>query len=82
MVDDKKYPKRVSLDIIGKFPDEEIIINFMISDDPKKREKLVDKLLLSRTNYTQNWLTFWNDHLRNDYTGSGYITGGMKLITQ
>ena len=82
MVDDKMYLKRVSLDIIGKFPDEEIINEFMISGDPQKREQLVDKLLLSRTDYTQNWLTFWNDHLRNDYTGTGYITGGRKSITQ
>ena len=64
MVDDKMYLKRV-------FPDEEIINEFMISNDPQKREQLVDKLLLSRTDYTQNWLTFWNDHLRNDYPGSG-----------
>ena len=28
-----------------------------------------------------HWLTFWNDLLRNDYAGTGYIDGGRKQIT-
>src|SRR5262249_59476155 len=28
-----------------------------------------------------HWLTFWNDLLRNDYQGTGYIDGGRKQIT-
>lgn len=31
--------------------------------------------------YADHWLTFWNDLLRNDYTGTGFITGGRKQIT-
>ena len=31
--------------------------------------------------YAEHWLTFWNDLLRNDYTGTGFITGGRKQIT-
>jgi hypothetical protein len=27
-------------------------------------------------------LTFWNDLLRNDYTGTGFITGGRKQISK
>jgi hypothetical protein len=27
-------------------------------------------------------MTFWNDALRNDYKGTGYIDGGRKYITQ
>jgi hypothetical protein len=32
--------------------------------------------------YTEHWLTFWNDHLRNDYAGTGFITGGRSQISQ
>ena len=32
--------------------------------------------------YVQHWLTFWNDALRNDYSGTGYITGGRMDITK
>jgi len=28
-----------------------------------------------------HWLSFWNDALRNDYTGTGYITNGRFNIT-
>ncbi len=31
--------------------------------------------------YAEHWLTFWNDALRNDYRGTGYIDGGRKQIT-
>src|SRR5207244_2373679 len=31
--------------------------------------------------YADHWLTFWNDLLRNDYKGTGFIDGGRKQIT-
>ena len=31
--------------------------------------------------YAEHWLSFWNDLLRNDYSGTGYIDGGRKQIT-
>ena len=31
--------------------------------------------------YAEHWLTFWNDLLRNTYTGTGFITGGRKRVT-
>jgi hypothetical protein len=38
--------------------------------------------LLSRSqSYAEHWLSFWNDLLRNDYKGTGYIDGGRKQIT-
>ncbi|MDZ7690843.1 MAG: DUF1549 domain-containing protein [Balneolaceae bacterium] len=46
-----------------------------------KRDRLVDSLLNRRHAYAQHWLTFWNDLLRNDYTGTGFITGGREQIT-
>ena len=46
-----------------------------------KRAKLVRQLLAEDRAYADHWLTFWNDLLRNDYAGTGYIDGGRKQIT-
>jgi hypothetical protein len=32
--------------------------------------------------YGEHWMTFWNDLLRNDYAGTGFITGGRKQISK
>jgi hypothetical protein len=42
----------------------------------------VQELLADDVAYAEHWLTFWNDLLRNDYTGTGFITGGRKQITK
>src|SRR5262249_3050092 len=34
-----------------------------------------------RRAYADHWLTFWNDLLRNDYAGTGFIDGGRKQIS-
>lgn len=46
-----------------------------------KRDKLVRQLLDREDDFAAHWLSFWNDALRNDYTGPGYITGGRFNIT-
>ena len=38
-------------------------------------------MLDDRRGYAEHWLTFWNDLLRNDYAGTGYVDGGRKAIT-
>jgi len=48
---------------------------------PSARERLVDRLLADNPRYAEHWLTFWNDMLRNDYAGTGYIDGGRTQIT-
>ncbi len=42
---------------------------------PDKRARLIDELLSDDVGYAEHWLTFWNDLLRNDYDGTGFITG-------
>ena len=39
-------------------------------------------LLSDDRGYADHWLTFWNDLLRNDYRGTGFIDGGRKQITE
>lgn len=81
-VDDQRYIRRVYLDIIGLLPSPEKINAFAVNPNPNKREMLVRELLDRNDDYAQHWLTFWNDCLRNDYTGTGYITGGRFAITE
>lgn len=81
MVDDGIFIRRAYLDIIGLLPEPDAVGIFKKDTDTQKREKLIDELLADTQNYTQHWLSFWNDLLRNDYSGTGFITGGRKQIT-
>jgi uncharacterized membrane protein/mono/diheme cytochrome c family protein len=81
-VDDKTYIRRVYLDVTGLIPSPETISTFVADPRSNKREILVDKLLANNEGYAQHWLTFWNDALRNDYSGTGYITNGRFGITK
>lgn len=80
-VDDRTFLRRVYLDIIGLLPSPEEWAAFQEDSNPQKREIWIQKLLDRKDDYTQHWLTFWNDALRNDYTGTGYITRGRFAIT-
>lgn len=80
-VDDRTYIRRVHLDVIGLLPRPERVEAFVRDTRSGKRERLVKELLERNDDYAQHWLTFWNDLLRNDYTGTGYITGGRSDIT-
>ena len=82
VVDDRTYMRRVYLDIVGLLPTPEKIRAFESDTRPDKREALVKELLARNDDYAQHWLTFWNDALRNDYSGTGYITGGRYDITK
>lgn len=80
-LDDIAFLRRVHLDLIGLLPDVETAKAFLADPSPDKRTRLVDSLLADKTAYTEHWLTFWNDLLRNDYAGTGYIDGGRKQIS-
>jgi len=81
IVNDQTFARRVYLDIIGLLPPADGPGAFVTDADPEMRRRLVHRLLNDNPHYAQNWLTFWNDLLRNDYRGSGYIDGGRKSIT-
>lgn len=80
-VEDRIYLKRVYLDIVGLLPSTAEMEAFSKDSNPLKKMAVVRKLLDRKDDYTQNWLTFWNDVLRNDYTGTGFITKGRFKIT-
>ena len=81
LIEDRLFIRRAYLDIVGLLPEPEAISQFIKDGNPKKREILIDALLADTHNYTQHWLSFWNDLLRNDYSGTGFITGGREQIT-
>ena len=80
-LDDAAFLRRVHLDLVGLLPDAEKVRTFAADPSPEKRARLVDDLLEDKTAYAEHWLTFWNDLLRNDYVGTGYIDGGRKQIS-
>lgn len=80
-IDDKQLIRRLYLDLIGLLPSPAEQDAFVSDPSKNKIEKQVDQLLARSDDYSIHWLTFWNDLLRNDYTGTGYITGGRFSIT-
>jgi hypothetical protein len=81
VVDDRVYARRVYLDVIGVLPTPADLEAFLQDRAPDKRPRLVRLLLADHRRYAEHWLTFWNDALRNDYRGTGYIDGGREQIT-
>ena len=79
--DDRTFIRRASLDLVGLLPEPDRVEAFVADADPGKRQRLVRELLADDIAYADHWLTFWNDLLRNDYTGTGFITGGRRQIT-
>lgn len=80
-IDDRQFIRRAYLDITGLLPKPKAIDEFVQNTSTSKRENLIKDLLADKENYTLHWLSFWNDLLRNDYSGTGFITGGRKQIT-
>ena len=80
-VSDSVFARRVYLDIIGLLPTPEELDAFLKDNKSDKRTRLVRRLLADNQRYAEHWLTFWNDALRNDYRGTGYIDGGRKQIS-
>ena len=80
-VGDSTFVRRASLDLNGLLPTSQVLDAFVNDTASDKHERLVERLLANDVAYAEHWLTFWNDLLRNDYDGTGFITGGRKQIT-
>jgi mono/diheme cytochrome c family protein len=81
LVEDRVFARRVCLDVIGLLPKPQELDEFIADQRADKRARLVAKLLQDNRRYAEHWLAFWNDVLRNDYRGTGYIDGGRKQIS-
>ena len=81
VVPDRVFARRVYLDAIGLPPSPDELGAFLRDTRPDRRDRLVQARLVDRRRYAEHWITFWNDLLRNDYRGTGYIDEGRKQIT-
>ncbi len=80
-IDDAAFVRRAYLDLIGLLPSSKDLETFAKDTSTDKRARLIESLLKRDLDYTEHWLTFWNDLLRNDYGGTGFVTGGRKQIS-
>lgn len=80
--DDATFLRRASLDLIGLTPTEQELEAFLPDTNPDKRAIAVENLLARDGDYAAHWMSFWNDLLRNDYAGTGYIDGGRRQISK
>ena len=81
-VSDALFARRVYLDVTGLLPAPEDLHAFESNTAPDKRTQLAGKLLADNRNYAENWISFWNDLLRNDEGVSYYSeTASRKSIT-
>jgi mono/diheme cytochrome c family protein len=82
VVSDRIFARRAYLDIVGLLPPVKELESFEADKHGDKRQQLVARLLAKDREYAEHWLSFWNDLLRNDYKGTGYIDGGRRQITR
>jgi len=57
---DEQFLRRVTLDLTGKLPTPSQVSAFAADRDPRKRAKVIDKLLESET-YAEHWARYWRD---------------------
>jgi hypothetical protein len=81
IVGDRAFARRAYLDVVGLVPPVDGPGEFITDGDSGSRGRLVRGLLADHPRYAEHWLSFWNDLLRNDYRGAGYIDGGRESIT-
>jgi hypothetical protein len=79
-VSDALFARRAYLDVWGVLPPPEALHAFLDDRGPDKRNRLIEHLLAGNQAYAENWITFWNDLLRND-EGVNYA-GSRKSITE
>jgi hypothetical protein len=84
LVTDAGFARRAYLDIWGLLPSQEQLQTFLADRAPAKRDRLVTTLLADNAKYAENWMSFWNDLLRNE-DGQTYFSdaggGARQSIT-
>lgn len=80
IVNDETFLRRIHMDLIGVPPTVAELRKFR-DGRSGDRSQVIAEVLNRDHDYAEHWITFWNDLLRNDYVGTGYIDGGRKQIT-
>ncbi len=79
LVDDLTFLRRLHLDITGLPPTKDTIA--LLESGKLDRTKAIDLVLEDNQKYAEHWMVFWNDLLRNEYAGTGFIDGGRMQVT-
>jgi hypothetical protein len=80
LISDEQFARRAYLDLWGLLPSPEQLDAFLRDHSAGKRQSLIRALLYAdKDNYAENWISYWNDLLRND-EGVNYA-GERKTIT-
>jgi hypothetical protein len=79
VVSDAVFARRAYYDVIGLPPTAAELRRFLNDSDSGKRDRLIRTLLDDSPAYAENWISFWNDLLRNDQ-GVNYA-GTRESIT-
>ena len=79
--DDGEYARRVSLDIVGRIPAYQRLVQFLNDSSPDKRARLVDELL-DDPDYAEQFSTIWGNLLigraNNRRTNRGVLERWIK----
>src|SRR6266566_4569660 len=59
---DEQFVRRVHLDLTGRLPPPADVTAFVADKDPKKRSRLIDRLL-DGDEYAAHWARYWRDVL-------------------
>jgi len=79
---DAVFARRAYLDVWGLLPSPDDLRRFLDDPRPNKRDLLVAALLGDDTRYAENWISFWDDLLRNDEGVNYYSeTASRKSIS-
>ena len=79
---DAIFARRAYLDVWGLLPSPEELRHFLDDARPNKRDLLVAALLADDRKYAENWISFWDDLLRNDEGVNYYSeTASRKSIS-
>ncbi|MFK8114953.1 MAG: DUF1549 and DUF1553 domain-containing protein [Rubripirellula sp.] len=76
--DDATFLRRVSLDIAGRLPTPEESTQFLVSDDPHKRQQAIESLLKS-PNYADYFANKWTAMLKNRRDDASDITSNFAF---
>ncbi len=82
LISDSTFARRAYLDIWGLLPPPAELKAFVEDHHSNKRQQLVATLLADDGAYAENWISYWNDLLRNDEGVSYYSeTASRKSIS-
>jgi len=75
---DWEFVRRVTLDLTGRIPTTQTVLNFVASTDPNKRANYIETLLAA-PEWVDKWTMFYGDLLKNTVT---YQTTGFTRFAQ